>query len=102
MRRGMDAIARFFAWIWSFIRSLWPWRRIPKRRDRFDGLAFVESSVDPSSELNALKLVLIGPRGKPKWLRFRCPCGCGDVIALNLMKSHFPHWTAEVHPDEKL
>ena len=98
----MSIIARLFLWIWSFLRSPWRWRRAPKRRDRFRGLAFLQSSEDPTAELDAVKLVLIGPPTKPKWLRFRCPCGCGDVIALNLMTSHYPHWTVEFHRDSTL
>jgi len=30
--------------------------------------------------------------GKERWLYLRCPCGCGDVITVNLMKSVYPHW----------
>lgn len=30
---------------------------------------------------------------KDKWLHFLCPCGCGETIDVNLMKSHKPYWT---------
>jgi hypothetical protein len=58
--------------------------------------------VDPARDLAAKRLVLIGTKDKPKWLRFKCPCGCGDVIALNLMTSHYPRWTVERHKDSTL
>ncbi|WP_436231260.1 DUF6527 family protein [Caballeronia sp. LjRoot29] len=28
-----------------------------------------------------------------------CPCGCGEVIELNLLKQARPCWSAEEHPD---
>lgn len=40
-------------------------------------------------------LFLAGPKNQPKWLEFYCPSGCGEVIYLNLMKSHMPHWSIE-------
>lgn len=27
-----------------------------------------------------------------RWLHMMCPCGCGDVISVNLMKSISPSW----------
>lgn len=94
----LQPIVRVLAWISRAILWLWPWRR-PRRREEFSGLVSLESSIDPVGVIKAGKLVLIGPVGKPKWLRFACPCGCGDVIALNLMASHYPRWTVQVHED---
>lgn len=35
-----------------------------------------------------------------KWLLFRCPCGCREQIALNLMQSHVPKWKITIRsPD---
>lgn len=28
-----------------------------------------------------------------------CPCGCGDVIQLNLLEQVSPHWKARLHPN---
>ena len=47
-------------------------------------------------------LVLAGSPERPKWLRFDCPCRCGEVLALNLMASHSPRWAAESHEDGTL
>ena len=90
---------RLFFWLFDPIRRWW---RTRKRRKVFAGAVHLESSVDPSTELKAGKLVLIGPKQKPKWLRFKCPCGCGDVIALNLMASHYPRWSVETHENGTL
>jgi|SRR5579872_1764183 len=37
--------------------------------------------------------------GKDRWLHLLCPCGCGDVISLNLMTSHRPFWSLASHED---
>lgn len=29
---------------------------------------------------------------KKKWIMFRCPCKCGDVITLSLQQIHTPCW----------
>ena len=44
-------------------------------------------------------LILIGAPQRLKWLRFLCPCGCGDELALNLMVSHYPRWTITANVD---
>lgn len=59
---------------------------------------FSERSSNPEA-FPAGQLVLVGAHKKFKWLKFRCPCGCGDVQALNLMKSHQPAWSLELHED---
>jgi hypothetical protein len=39
---------------------------------------------------------LVIPGGKQKWLILKCPCGCGQEIALNLMSSHLPRWRVDI------
>jgi hypothetical protein len=43
---------------------------------------------------------LVNPGGRQKWLIFKCPCGCGQEIALNLMSTHFPHWRVDVRTSQ--
>jgi len=31
-------------------------------------------------------------RGILRWIVFQCPCGCGELITLNLDKRTGPHW----------
>jgi hypothetical protein len=40
--------------------------------------------------------------GVDRWLHVRCPCGCGDVISLSLLKYHFPSWSLTWHRDGTL
>jgi hypothetical protein len=41
-------------------------------------------------------LALVGTRGAYKWALLRCPCGCGEQIALNLMKAYQPVWEIQI------
>lgn len=89
-------------WFASLLNCIRGWWRNRRRQHSFPVVVVVDSSNDPSSAINAGKLVLVGTAEKPKWLRFRCPCRCGDVIAINLMASHSPRWAVELHADGTL
>ena len=73
-----------------------------KRREMFKGIAYAGPHEDATQALRDHRLVLVGTPEKTKWLRFLCPCGCGEVQALNLMPSHSPVWTVTVHEDETI
>jgi len=88
--------------LWDVIDSLRAWWRRWRRHRRFKGVIRLDAGADPSRALRARKLVLIGPAEKARWLRFACPCRCGQVVALNLMASHTPHWAVEEHTDGTL
>ena len=92
-------------WLIRFFASLRTWWRLRRRRRAFTGVVCIDAGVDPAKDLAAWRLVLVGPEGKPKWLRLQCPCRCGQVVALNLMTSHRPRWEVQqahgaitVHP----
>lgn len=91
-----------FWWIQQIFSRFWSWMTGERRLTSFQGVVFLESDVDPVAELARQKLVLIGSGETAKWLRFSCPCRCGEVIALNLMQSHSPHWRVEQHDDQTL
>lgn len=44
-------------------------------------------------------LAVVGTSGKLKWAFLKCPCGCGEILPLNLMRSHWPHWRVTQRPD---
>lgn len=81
------------------VRAWWARRR---RRKSFAGVAVHASHEDPSVEIRAGKLVLVGMADRPKWLRFDCPCRCGEVLSLNLMGSYYPKWTVKANDDGTL
>src|SRR5687767_507840 len=74
------------------IASLRGWWKRRRRLHSFRGVTTCEAEVNPDQTLNARTLVLIGSRENFKWLRFKCPCRCGEIIALNLMHSYEPRW----------
>ncbi len=37
-----------------------------------------------------------------KWAALICPCGCGEIIAVNLMRSHNPTWQAHFERDDSV
>jgi len=81
------------------IRAWWGrWRRLTG----FSGVAICASHDDPAPEIHARKLVLVGAADKAKWLRFACPCRCGEVLSLNLMGSYYPRWSVKSNPDGTL
>ena len=42
-------------------------------------------------------LAIVESGGKQKWALLRCPCGCNEELALNLMRSHRPVWQVAVN-----
>jgi len=80
--------------VWGAILSV-----LVRRRDRLGEVVMAPPSADVGAALLAGCVVLIGTEGAEKWIRFLCPCGCGDVIALNLMASYRPRWHVTRNPD---
>lgn len=89
-KRLMTAVARFFDFAqpraksvkspeWTYTLQSFDDRRAAANAARRDGIA---------------ALVRVADRNK--WLLLKCPCGCGQQIALNLMQSHTPSWQVEV------
>jgi len=93
MRVCVTAILNFLVRVWH--------RWFPsKRAVSFSGVVCVGTLGAAAIPIKKKLLVLIGPEERPKWLRFICPCGCGEELALNLMKSHRPCWTVTLHEDQ--
>ncbi|MGI4791101.1 MAG: DUF6527 family protein [Janthinobacterium lividum] len=66
------------------------WQRLPFWGWRI--VTNVESADDIPSEIPRNGAVLVGPRIKPKWIAFDCPCHSGHRIMLNTDKSRLPYW----------
>lgn len=43
------------------------------------------------------EIIFVGSSKARKWAVIRCPCGCGHVLNVNLMRTHRPHWTLQLH-----
>lgn len=58
-------------------------------------------AINFKKELDAKKFV-ITDKNKFKWIYFRCPCGCKNIIQLNLMKSCYPNWKITINKDKTI
>jgi len=47
-------------------------------------------------------MYLIGERIDPWLVCFRCPCSCGEIINLNLLKDASPVWKVKINKKGKL
>jgi hypothetical protein len=92
---------RWFALVWRFVFGIlstparwiekrWPPRRQPYRYEQ------VEEFPD---SLKAHRLYVAGEMGYLWAAAMLCPCGCGDVIELNLLKKARPCWSVHNHSD---
>lgn len=46
----------------------------------------------PKEQVMGDQLLVVGKNGYRKWVHFNCPCKCGEVISLPLMKNQKPRW----------
>lgn len=92
MSRLVDAGRRLVA-------VLWP-KRPRGRRTSFTSVRTVAGLTSISPAANQLVVVASGPTAK--WLRFICPCGCRQLVALNLMRSHSPRWTMSIDSADRV
>jgi len=94
----MNAIVAFFVWLWScltylarkFLESAWPRAETIYRAVRVEDLP---DNPAPGS-------VYLAGEGHGLWAAsMQCPCGCKDVIELNLLTKARPCWAADEHAD---
>lgn len=97
----MNAIFAFLVWLRSLLTSL-PRRFLsafaPKRETIYRPV-HVEDLPD---DLSPGSVYLAG-EGANLWAAaMLCPCGCGEVIELNLLPQVRPRWTVDQHVDGTL
>jgi hypothetical protein len=54
--------------------------------------AIVSARNDASDELRLRGDAILVQRGRPRWLVMLCPCGCNDIIPINLDEQSGPAW----------
>lgn len=72
-------------------RAVADWWRKLGRRTRFLGVRTIASRSDVPEHIGR-DIILVGKEPGFKWALLECPCGCGDVIEVNLMQSRVPSW----------
>jgi hypothetical protein len=59
---------------------------------KYSPLQVVEDMEKATKLLNRSDSLVLVKRGRPRWLKFHCPCGCGDIVSLNLDPRSGPYW----------
>jgi len=63
----------------------------------FTRVVQVETQDDGASATeNEGTLALVTNGRKTKWLLFRCPCGCGDLLRINVSRANHPCWRLRI------
>jgi hypothetical protein len=97
----MNAIFAFLVWLWSLLTYL-PRRFLAafaRQRETIFRPVHVEDLPDALSPGS----VYLAGEGENLWAAaMLCPCGCGEVIELNLLPQVRPRWAVDEHVDGKL
>lgn len=93
----MNLFSRIAEWIGSVFAPRPAGGREPARAPKplppvvFPAITFAEKPP-PNTEVMAGQLYYVVNGEKAKWILFKCPCGCGDVVTLSAQTAHQPHW----------
>ena len=80
-------------------KKLWLWlRQILAREPAPHRTIMVE---DLPEEFRTGEIYLMGENGHFSCTAMMCPCGCGEVIQLNLVSGTRPVWTVELDSDTR-
>lgn len=76
-------------------------RRTPNHtsleRRTFDGIRTVDGQTTARAVLAQYpRQFVVVVRGAPRSAVFRCPCGCGDTVAINLDRAVGPAWRLRI------
>jgi hypothetical protein len=66
-------------------------QRYVSNREAFSSVTVVESMTELPENLKNV-IYVVGTAAKYKWVVFNCPCGCGERLDVNLMRSRHPFW----------
>jgi hypothetical protein len=67
---------------------------------RFSKVVRAHDQIEAMQLLKPSLLVLVIPNKRPKSVKFICPCGCGEIISVNLMPETGKAWS--ISYDRKL
>jgi hypothetical protein len=68
----------------------------------FAGVEVLAGRANAEARARTGHAVLVGQARHLKWLTFACPCGCGAILDLNLMRTHTPCWRVTRHRDRTI
>lgn len=85
---------RWFGRLFGWVGRLW--HRLFGRRP---GYQFEQVEEFDAAAAKPSRVYIEHRGGKDRWVHLVCPCGCRDVITMNLMTSQRPHWAVTRHED---
>ena len=59
---------------------------------KYHQVSRVMDQASAIEQMTADTIFLIMPAEVPKSLKFRCPCGCGELLTINLMRNGAKAW----------
>lgn len=69
---------------------------LKKIKDKKRYTAVISPDMPSPESIQDGVMIIVGGENWAKWAYFICPCGCGDVLSLSLMKSIKPNWKLRV------
>jgi hypothetical protein len=97
----MNAVLPLVRRLWARIGSIFG--RLAAFRFGHKGASLQGAWVDDfPSKLQRNKFYIAGERPNAWGAAMVCPCGCGEVIELNLLKQTRPSWSVHEHPDKTI
>jgi hypothetical protein len=91
-------LSSLVAKVWNLVSSPARWARARWLQPKPEPVRFTRVDEMPD-RLKSSTVYLCG-EGEHLWAAaLICPCGCGEVIQLNLLKQARPCWNAVDHPD---
>jgi hypothetical protein len=92
-------LRKILHWLWVEAlhrKPLPPGGRVQPRVS-YKTKVFSDRSIALDAAHRGRVLAVVERAGTLKWVLLRCPCGCGEDLALNLMRSHLPVWELAVN-----
>src|SRR5260370_10053941 len=79
--------------------SIWRlWRYFTCDSPYYRSSRFV-ADLATASQVREREIAFVAEASHLKWAVLICPCGCGDRISANLMKTQRPYWTVKFEND---
>lgn len=66
------------------------------KRKRYQKIE-IKDNVPPIGNTNSSTIVLYRKNEQFSWARFKCPCGCGQMITISLSPDIVPYWETYIH-----
>lgn len=75
----------------AFARKVRKWLRSQRPAKSYSRVVTVESVTDVPDEVGN-DIFVVERGGSLRWALLMCPCGCGDRLSVNLMRTASPYW----------